>query len=350
MAAVSKKTKKQKNSSRKDSSEYRGFALMHAARTLLDAEVCGVEFPGGKSRESILLLLEEGKRVIATRRSDISRARVEVGTLKALNKHNASVPELVADNYSHILIQEEIKGTRLSLAFKDADEKKYKKLCGAALKSLGKIHRAASTEELESLVSTLGVERQWIASLIGRPAIIGKSCGIPAPALDVPALVDLLSVKKPRFIKWDSRPGNAMVDDKGNVVWFDWEHAGNRNRMDDAAWVLGDEFLPDFPDAEKAVIEKYLPKFADGMSEQEAHDYLMAYGTFHMTIRLGLILRHMKGKWWDLDYCIAGDKVGITLLCAQRLCARGARWSKSCSLTQPLSQWFEDVNKYVETL
>lgn len=350
MVTVNKKTKGKASSSRKEMSEYRGFALAHAAQSLLGVKVCGVEYPGGKSRESLLLILEEGQRVIATRRDDIGRARVEVGTLKALNKHKASVPKLFANNHSHILIQEEIKGTRLSLAFKNADERKYKKLCGATLDSLVKIHKAASAENLESLVSTLGGERDWIASLIERPEIIGKQCGIEAPKLNREALVDLLSVRKPRFIKWDSRPGNAMVDAQGKVLWFDWEHAGKRNRLDDAAWVLGDEFLPDHPEAEKSVIKRYLPKFADVMSEQEASDYLMAYGTFHMTIRLGLILRHMKGTWWDMDYCIAGDKVGINLLCAQRLCSRAARWSKRCSLTKPLSPWFDEVHKHLDTL
>jgi len=125
---------------------------------------------------------------------------------------------------------------------------------------------------------------------------------------------------------------------------------GTRNRLDDMAWILGDEFLPDFPKAEQSLVERFIPKFADLLSVQQAHNYLMAYGTFHMVVRLGLILKHMDGEWWDQDYCIDGDKIGVTLLCAQRLCARGSRWSGNCELTKPLSGWFTKISHNLNSL
>jgi len=296
------------------------------------------------------MLIDGADAIIATRRDDLHKARIEVQTLKALNKHNVPVPRLLGTNHSQILLQEEIKGVRLSECLKVADAQRCNQLLSAALDSLSLIHAAASKEELELRVPPLGAEKEWIVSLLERPKVIGKFLDEPAPKLDKKALVQLLQVETPRFVKWDSRPGNALVDDQSKVIWFDWEHAGKRNRLDDMAWVLGDEFVPDNPDIETRLIDAHLAQFADGRSNENAMEYLMAYGSFHVLIRLGLILKYMEGEWWDLDYCIKGDKVGVTLLCAQRLCKRGARWSALCPLTQPLSDWFLQIKDRMEKL
>lgn len=341
---------KKRSKNRTSTARYRKEALIRATNSLLNTTVTGVEYPGGKSRESYRMLLDGGESVIATRRSNLDRARLEVRILKALNAHSAPAPRLLGTNHSRILIQEEIKGERLSLALRDADETTCHELMRATLRSLAAVHRAATTENLEAVVTALGDQDDWIQGLLERPYILGKKLGVRAPKLDTNALVRRLRIVEPQFIKWDSRPGNALVNPDGEVRWFDWEHAGKRNRMDDVAWILGDEFIPDFPDVEKELLDTLEPEFAGPMIDTDARDYLMAYGTFHMIIRLGLILKHMDGKWWDLDYCIDKDKIGVTLLCAQRLCFRGARWSSQCALTEELTPWFEKVSRHIETL
>ena len=52
---------------------------------------------------------------------------------------------------------------------------------------------------------------------------------MPPPELDEPSLIALLRVKTPAFIKWDARPGNAIVNKNGTITWFDWEHCGCRS-------------------------------------------------------------------------------------------------------------------------
>ena len=345
-----KKNRKKTSGNRSSSAKYRQAVLTRATESLLNCKVTGIEFPGGKSRESCRMLLDGAESVIATRRDNLDRARVEVQTLRALNRHAAPVPALLGTNHSHILIQQEIRGQRLSQALKDADEGTCRDLLASALSSLEKVHKAATKEQLETIVVALGNEEEWVRSLLGRPKVIGDYLDVRAPSLDKAALVHLLRVETARFIKWDSRPGNALVNDQGDVIWFDWEHAGKRNRLDDMAWVLGDEFVPDDPTIEEALIEQFVPAFADLRTVDEARQYLYAFGTFHMVIRLGLILKYMDGEWWDLEHCIDGDKVGVTLLCGQRICRRGARWSRQHPLTQMLAPWFEQVEKHLETL
>jgi len=347
---VAKIRKKKKKNTGRSSSAYRQAALKRATESLLKTSVRTMEFPGGKSRESYRLVLEDGSTVIATRRDTIDRARCEVKTLQALNRHDVAVPRLLASNYSHILIQEDFGGIRLSEALRDADMQRGERLLDNALDALALIHHAATAEQLEAHVETLGSEDSWIQGLLERPAVLGKYLKQPAPELNVAALTNSLRIVEPHFIKWDARPGNALVRDQDEVVWIDWEHAGKRNRLDDVAWVLGDEYIPDWPELEDRLLARYVPRFAGSMSESKAFDYLMAYGSFHMVVRLGLILKYMDGAWWDLDHCLAEDKVGVTLECAQRLCRRGARWSARNALTEPLSDWFRQIEPDIEAL
>ena len=351
MAKTKTKTRSKKKSQNKvESAAYRKIALSRATETLLNTQVVGVEYPGGKSRESYRMLLADGLSVIATRRTSLQLARREVSTLSALNLHDAPVPRLLGTNHSQILIQEELIGQRLSEALKDADAERYSELIDSALTSLVAIHEAASAEQLEGKVDALGEEEGWIHGLLRRPGVIGEYLDNPAPELDSATLTALLRIRQPRFIKWDARPGNALVTDTGVVKWFDWEHAGKRNRLDDMAWVMGDEYLPDHPEAERSLIDKFLPLFSDGADANVAYDYLMAYGSFHIVVRIGLILKYMTDGWWDIDKCIQEDKVGVSLECATRLCQRGARWSAECELTAPLSDWFVASERKIREL
>ena len=67
-----------------------------------------------------------------------------------------------------------------------------------------------------------------------------------------------------------------------------------------------------------------------------------------MVVRLALILKHKRAEWWDLDHCIERDKVGVTLLCARRICRRAERWSGRSSLVAPLAPWFSAICQAIE--
>ncbi|MBN4073916.1 phosphotransferase, partial [bacterium AH-315-E07] len=330
----------------------RRTALVSACERILGARVAKFEYPGGRSRESWRVILDDGRALIATRRSTPQRAAIEANILRALNKHGAPVPALLNTDGNRILLQEELSGKRLSLALNDAvDEPAVEALLESALTGLVQSQLAGSAEGVEAKLPELGGRDSWIADLVERPVILSNHFDLPVPDYDKEALVSLLRITQPRFVKWDSRPGNALVNASGVVHWFDWEHSGVRNRLDDLAWLLCDEYVPDITVVENSLLKQFLPKFSDTRSQADAMDYLMAYGVFHSVVRLGLILKN-KGdeEWWDLDYCIDRDKIGITLHCAQRVCARGARWASKVSATEALAPWFMSVSARIAAL
>lgn len=315
-------------------------------------KIADVEYPGGRSRESWRVIFDKGETAIVTRRKSPMRANLEIKVLKSLSKHDVPSPKIVATTDWKLFLQEDLQGERLSKLLMYADEDKAEQLLGSALSGLSQAQKAASKEQLDLQVPIIGARKDWIRELLERPYPIGEFFNTPAPSLDMKALYRLLRIKKPRFIKWDSRPGNAVVREDGTVSWYDWEHAGSRNRLDDMVWLMADEFSPDHIEVEARLIEKYLPDFADHYTLDEAKTYLMVYGVFHMLIRLGLMLTYQNKdkEWWDIDYCIKKDKIGITLECAQRTCLRAARWAKHSPLTEELSPWLEKISVKLATL
>lgn len=347
MATKTKRKKIRKSNTNKQ----RIRAIVHTSEHLLGRKVADVSFPGGSSRESVRLHLEGDETVIASRRKNRHRAAIEIRTLSALGLHHVPAPRLLATDKYYTLIQQELIGERLSLRLNQANTASLISLLGSALDALLQAQTAGQKEGLHHHLPTLGDGTPWIEGLLQRPHVLGDYLEIPAPQLDHEALISCLQVTTPQFVKWDSRPGNALVDDAGQVYWFDWEHAGVRNALDDMAWLLGDEFVPHHPDIERQLIEEFAPRFATHLTAEAAKEYLYVYGTFHMLIRLGLILSNKRDRdWWDLDYCIRHDKVGITLECAQRCCLRAAHWAEQSPLTRPLSAWCLAASKQIEAL
>lgn len=339
--AAPQKSSRKKNSGKRKNKNPSRDSLAARCEKLLGERVTSMEFPGGKSRRSFRLLLKNRDSVIASIRPTRQRARTECKVLSALSSRGANVPRLIADDGQRLLIQEEIPGIRLSQALHDQNEEGVERTLDAALTSLAAAHRAGSEAGFDTRLAPLGKSFKWLTGLLNRPAVIGNYLNTPAPRPFLTELEDLLAVRKPRFVKWDSRPGNAMVRDDGTVFWFDWEHCGSRNRLDDVAWLLADEYVPDHPAAEERLIEKHIGSFADDLSIDEAKQYLSAYGVFHLSVRLGLICKYrVRGDWWNHEYCLAGDKVGVTWKSMLRVCRRGQRWASRNPYTEPLANWF----------
>lgn len=316
-------------------------------------KILSASYPGGKARESWRVTLEGGETVILSSRKSKQRAELEMTILQALGRHAVPSPRLIGRKGWPLYVQEDLSGARFSQSINAANETTATALLSAALDSLAAAQQAGSKEGLDQQVPVIGHEKAWIIELLERPIPLAEFFKEPLPDLNIDALLAVLSLKKPRFIKWDARPGNAVVHDDGRVSWFDWEHAGARNRLDDMAWLLADEFVPNFPAVEQTLIKTKLPLFADGLNNQEAETYLRVFGTFHLLIRLGLILTYKtKGKqqWWDLNYCIAQDKIGITLACAERTCLKAIRWAEFSQLTRPLIPLFNSICQKLKAL
>ncbi|MBT3492017.1 MAG: phosphotransferase, partial [Rhodospirillaceae bacterium] len=258
-------------------------------------------FPGGSQRKSAVVVTESNEKFVITRRRQEKRAVLEAEVLRELKGQNAPVPAVIAAK-GHWIVQEYLGDVRLSEALDTATREQSDALLRAAMESLLAIHQAGRRAGLEKRVVVIGTKPSWLQTLVGMPERIGEHLQIPVPELPVDAIIARLAITRPAFIKWDARPGNAAVCSDGSIGWFDWEHCGCRAALDDLAWLLGDEWSPNEPSFEAALLDEYLDKFSaetrgdDGAS---ARDYLMIFGTLHMCVRLSLILSHkIDDDWW----------------------------------------------------
>jgi len=317
-------------------------AYSHICQQLLGQKVSSIDFPGGTHRSSFRLTLENGSNVIASRRFDPSRSFYESLIMRRLEKHQAPIPRHFAYN-GLVMIQENLSGIRLSDALLDATEEQYSLWMGNALASLIDIHNIGNREGLTHAVPIIGSEPDWLIALIDRTALLGSYMNIPCPEVPVKQIYNCLLLLKPSFIKWDARPGNAMLDSDGNIKWFDWEHCCARNPIDDMAWLLCDDAVPFYPEAENQLIDSYLSGFADGRNLDDALTYLQVFGTHHACVRLGKILDDKGSDSWITYENRIEVEPGFQIKIAQRLCKRAAYWSKQNKMTYALKDWFEEI-------
>lgn len=316
---------------------------------LIGSRVASMEYPGGDSRDSVRLILRKRAPVYVSKRSRKNKADIERLILKTVSRAGANVPKLLGSDGHKLLIQEEVPGVRLSQAIHKRSDKTVLRYLDNALDSLAKIQKVGSQQGLDEKLPRLGESREWLVGLLDRPAVLGRFFEIPAPRPKLESLESLLAIRKPRFVKWDSRPGNAIARSDGEVYWIDWEHSGTRNRLDDMVWLLADEFVPDLPEVEAKILGKYLPAFADDLSLDRARQYFFALGVFHLVVRMGLIFKYKKdGSWWSYEKCLARDKAGVTLKNAMRICERGERWAAQTPETKVLSRWFKKIGDKLE--
>ena len=223
-------------------------------------------------------------------------------------------------------------------------------LLTAAIAALAAIQAAGQSDQLDRRVVVIGSRPEWLMKLVTMPERVGEQLHLPAPSLQTDKLVAQLRPHRPAFIKWDSRPANAVARADKSVAWFDWEHCGCRNPLDDLVWLLCDEYTPDWPDTEAQLIARFLPRFLNGSSADAGLDYLMSFGALHSCVRLSLILTEKAdGPWWEAQRCLDQDHVGVTRDMALRLARRAARWSAQGTLTCDLGDWLKRVTTQLET-
>ncbi len=325
-----------------------GEDAVQACKRLLGMTALRVEQPGGRLRRSVRLLLED-RNVIVTKRRYPARARLEAEVLQALSDQGAPVPRLLCFDGAW-LIQEDLGSTRLSQTLAAMHEADAEGLLQNAISALAAAQQAGRERGLNRQVVAIGRNADWIETLATIHRRIGEQLQLSTPALSTDRLVAQLRPQRLAFIKWDARPANAVARADGSVAWFDWEHCGCRNPLDDVVWLLCDEYTPDLPKAEERLIGHILPWFLNGSAQEAAHDYLMTFGALHGAMRLSLILTEKaNGPWWDPLRCLDRDSVGVTLEMALRLCRRSARWAARGSLTQELGDWFEEVAERLAT-
>lgn len=317
---------------------------IRACRRLLGVRPSAIDTPGGSRRRSIRVVLN-GQPAIVTRRRNANRAALELGVLTALGAKGAPVPRVIAHGDGW-LIQEDLGPQRLSAVVSGPDAALW---LDRAASSLAQIHEAGRQVGLAAHVAPIGRAPEWLReNVLAAPAKVGRLAGIASPAFDAVKLAKLLSAFAPSFIKWDARPGNAIARADGCVGWFDWEHCGVRCTLDDFVWLFADEYVDVPSTTEVAILERHLEKFGDTM--EDSNRYLRVFGTFHICVRLGLILAHRgDGAWWDPALCLERDKVLVTQEAALRLCRRGADWAARAPETMLLAPWFGQIGAALST-
>ncbi|MBT3930726.1 MAG: phosphotransferase [Rhodospirillaceae bacterium] len=306
-----------------------------ACERLLGQKATNVDWPASRSRRSVRVYLED-LTVIATRRKRRERSMLEANVLKTLHEHGAAVPAVHA--YDGVwLIQEYLAGERLPHVLVDCDPARAHELLSSAANGLARIHAIGAETGLHGKVVQLGTADSWLRGLIDTPNRIGEALDVAAPTLDGDGLVARLRVGAPSFLKWDARPGNAVVCEDGSIGWFDWEHCGARNALDDFAWLLADEYVPQV----SGLADIAVANAPADMDPAAAREYFLTYATFHTAVRLALVVHHKDdGEWWDEDMCLAEDKVRVTAAGAALLCGRGAEFAAGTDRTAPLARWF----------
>lgn len=303
-----------------------------------------VAFPGGTSRSAFIADMDDALYVFANRKDD-DDAQLEGIVLRMLGP-SGLVPRLKAVA-GHWVVQEFIDGVRLPLLLDEADDMaERERLVAQSLESLLAIHEAAHQSNLHHRVPKVGTVDKWLWNRTGAAKRISKSIGIREPALDRERLVQLMDVRRDEFIKWDARPGNAMVNEE-KCLWFDWEDCGRSKALDDLAFVLCDEWTTLDAEAEARLVSEFLPRFNHSMTPDAAEHYFRLFGITHMILRLRMSTKlHLRdGKWWDRDYCLQGDKVGVTPTEAGRLITRTRRWIDGVAEFHSLATWLDDVSE-----
>lgn len=301
-----------------------------------------VAFPGGESRSAFVADVGEGIHVLA-RRDSRDDAILEGIVMKCLSR-TGFVPAVV-QVYDQWVVQKYVEGVRLPIVLDRLSSMNDREATiDSALATLVALQERAHSENLHHRVPKIRPNENWADGHLDRPRRISEVLGIVPPKLDMGKLGKKFAVSHRDFIKGDARPGNASVS-KDTIVWFDWEGCGRRNSLDDLVYVMADEWTNLDAAAEARLLEKYVEPFARGRSRDEAWEYVMAFGVFHMCARTRRAIKYRQrdGRWWSRETCLMGDKLGVTKSEVGRMCLRAQRWSAEVEELQPLVTWFDEV-------
>lgn len=308
--------------------EEREALIRDAFRVLTGKPAERIHYPGGASRKTCLVTT--GSETFAlSRRQSAGRARLEYEVLAGLKKSAAAVAEPVAWHDRWVLTRY-VQSTRLPEAFKIAKTDTAKtKLSVAALKSLLDIHLAGRNGLSHLPLPKIGSTLEWRQRFVALPFELADRYGVMPPELDRDKALGLLSNVVYRFVKWDSRPGNAMVKTNGAPVWIDFEYCGLRNPLDDVAWFIADEWQAG--ELGQLWQETVTATTAAGMTGAFAttefiERYLATYCLLHICVRMSLVLdRTQKGARGDASRERALDLVGTNRACINAL-TNGAKF------------------------
>ena len=304
-----------------------------------------VAMPGGKSRSAFFVDTGTGHYVF-TKRDEVAEAVLEANVLSAMAP-TGLVPNLIAQE-DEWTIQQLVPGVRLPLVLHDCETMAEREvLVAKALDALLAIRAHADGAGLQDKLPVIGKKRAWFEQLAAVPSRFSQKIGVTGPVLNRKAIARELAGNRDSFIKYDARPGNALIDGE-NVCWFDWEDCGFGNPVEDLAFMLCDEWMAIDHTTLIALRDRYLPLFANGQDASKARRHFTLYGALHAADRLKMCLQynHRDGGWWDRAYCLQHDKVGNTEEETARLCVLINLLAADDALLQPLVPWTDTIRNH----
>ena len=310
-------------------------------------------FPGLEGRDksgnkTVLMNTPDGNQYIMTFRHKIEYAELESEVLRLLSEQNAGVPKFI-NRSGHWLVQEHISGRRLSEVLNTKKETTFE-TAFAAVMSLIKIQDIAKKIDLETMVKPICNSETWRDERIEALFSLASLSKVDLPEIQIDQIREALQVNPRTFIKWDARPGNAIVSGKDDIYWFDWEHCGLRAGIDDLIWFLTDEWLNISPEEELEIICELGNFFNDDGPQFRQEKYLKVFGTIHMCGKLLKILecRELNAKWLDRDFCLEHDLMGVNHIETKLLIEKAIRWAEFDKLTRPLTSWLCNIGLWLD--
>jgi len=312
----------------------------------MGAEPVSIRYPGGEDRKTVVATVDD-REIVVTKRTSASRAALEACVLGGLGGQSG-VPKLLGHSGQFVL-QSLLEGTRLSEALELAGPQDRQTLLVTAGTVLIDLQSQANSNALIEQVPKIGVRDGWHHDFAHSPDRLAEAIKAPAPDFDLETSVAIISERFSSFVKWDARPGNALVDGSGRVGWFDWEHCGVGSAEDDLVWLLADEWSPNVPEAEFQLL-KLLAK-THGVDFKALTRRFQTKAVLHSMIRLGLIFRRKgDGPWWSAKSALQNDRVGVSVAHVRRVVTRADRWAAGHVHLRGLRGLLQDTLRHAETL
>lgn len=302
----------------------------------------------GDGNKVILVTAETEKKFILTYRHNLAHAELEAEVLKRLSEKKGPVPNLI-NRSGNWLVQEYIFGNRLSETLNIKNNRSHTNLIHNAISSLIYIQEIAEKIRLGPSVRPICTTRKWREERISSLDSISSWSETTLPKIDKNKIIDAIKINPISFVKWDSRPGNAIITNEQKLFWFDWEHCGRRAGIDDLIWFLTDEWIELDPQYEHEIIKYFIRCFKEREVSVSLERYLWIFGTIQMCGKLLKIIEYQKkySKWMDRSYCLSFDLMGVNLVEADKLVTKAARWAGQDKLTEPLFSWLEGVRRWL---
>lgn len=309
------------------------------ARELFGSAPDRIEWPGGRDRKAFVAVFGN-RRLVFARRGGPGRAALEADILDRLGP--AGLAPALIKLHGNWVVQSHVPGLRLSQHL--ADDVLRNETAISAARALARCQQLVGHGGLADRMPLIGMRSGWTRDFLLTPARLAETHGWPEPNLELDRLEAILTAPPRTFVKWDARPGNALVHEQtGRPVWIDWEHAGRRVAADDLCWLVCDEWFP----AEASLEDTTIAAFHDAQDQPVTYPfehYVRTFGVFHMVVRAGLILRQLSRHGWGDDARqMRFDLIGSSPSRLANLCDRGERWAVLTPDTAVLGDLFSRI-------